>query len=403
MKALAIAGGGFVLFILIIVVVVSVSDFSYSLPPPQSSNALNIAQIILDHTVGCSNATFSCYDSMPSNITNYWNQICPSTSDCNNDWKSGSFTGDMLVRAAYGLTGQAIAVSGPVSTWIDQLKNNQFGWKAFNLNTSSWGYPHPGDIFYWDRTATTPAFVAIAMNYTFPGGAPDATPTPGTIVPPATIEIATVGKPFKTITFPASYQSLSPPQPLGSPSYVIRYIPLGTFPVISHSPANKTDYLQFVCTVFPYIELARRYLKENNIQPWHEAVMASQWGIEQAWTMPDGITGYNWGNVSAIDNYPIAGSDPVGGAPTNFAYAYTAEQGAQEYASLIIGAGNTYASVTNSYKNGIIAQATALQDSPWDANHYGYSSVVFWINHLGLTDNPPSICPNAGLTPTPTP
>jgi hypothetical protein len=125
----------------------------------------------------------------------------------------------------------------------------------------------------------------------------------------------------------------------------------------------------FVCTSLPFARLAQdKQMANGQSHPWYVSLILAQWGVEQGWHMPT-YTGYNFGNVSAIGGFPAVGGINVPGSPGAFAYAYTPAQGVSEYV-IFTGNGKYYGAVTANYPNGPRAQALALGQSPWDADHY---------------------------------
>lgn len=126
----------------------------------------------------------------------------------------------------------------------------------------------------------------------------------------------------------------------------------------------------FICTALPFARLAQRKQLENGMaHPWYVSVILAQWGVEQGYHMPT-YTGYNFGNVSAIAGFPSVGGINVPGSPGAFAYANTTLQGVDEYV-IFTGNYHFYYNIMANYPNGPRAQALALGQSPWDADHYG--------------------------------
>lgn len=137
---------------------------------------------------------------------------------------------------------------------------------------------------------------------------------------------------------------------------------------ISHPSANGEH--DFVCAALPFARLAQSQLTADphaQAQPWYISVILAQWGVEGHWTTP-GFAGYNWANAPALAGYPAVPGTRQPGIPATFAYAATAETGVAIYVATI--KGGAYASVAAAYPAGAAAQATALGQSAWDANHY---------------------------------
>jgi hypothetical protein len=169
--------------------------------------------------------------------------------------------------------------------------------------------------------------------------------------------------------------------------------PTATPPPAAKLPSHPaaSDAGSFICVALPLARLAQQEMLQAGMthpwpHPWHVSLMLAQWGIEQGWHIP-GYTGYNWGNVGAIPGYPTVGGLNVWGSPSAFAYAYTAQQGVEEYVS--VAHNGYYDNVTANWGNGTRAQAYALGSSPWDAAHYNNgggpgSSLIAVINSFNL-------------------
>ncbi len=139
-------------------------------------------------------------------------------------------------------------------------------------------------------------------------------------------------------------------------------------------PKISGDPAAFFCTLLPVAQEAQqRMLLGSHPQPhpWYVSMMLAQWAIEQGLTLPS-ATGYNLGNVSAINGLPSIPGGNAPGAPQRFAYAYTLDQGLDEY--IITVENGLYDSVGAAWPQGPQAQAIALGESPWDAGHYEAAS-----------------------------
>ncbi|MBA3825876.1 MAG: hypothetical protein H0X24_18495 [Ktedonobacterales bacterium] len=137
---------------------------------------------------------------------------------------------------------------------------------------------------------------------------------------------------------------------------------------LSHPTANGEH--DFVCAALPFARLAQTELAtapQAQAHPWYLSVILAQWGVEDHWTTP-GFAGYNWANAPALAGYPALPGTRQPGIPGTFAYAATAESGVAIYVATI--KGGAFAAVAAAYPAGPAAQATALGQSAWDANHY---------------------------------
>jgi len=144
-------------------------------------------------------------------------------------------------------------------------------------------------------------------------------------------------------------------------------------PVYADHPVIGGEH-SFVCVALPFARLAQQRMEEQGMEhPWYVSVILAQWGVEQGWSLPS-YTGYNWGNVSAIPGYPAVGGIPVAGSPLAFAYAYNPMQGMDYY--VIYVQKGYYTGVTAAYPRGPQAQAIAIGQSPWDADHYAINGYV---------------------------
>lgn len=133
----------------------------------------------------------------------------------------------------------------------------------------------------------------------------------------------------------------------------------GLPPIPNDVPANVHHFLTIA---LPYAVRAHQALQ------WPTSVIMALWGLEQGWNVPS-YTGYNWGNVSAIQGEPSVGGINVPGSPAAFAYARTPEDGLRYFLSAA--RLPYYAKVAPAAKQGgPDAAAVALGQSPWDANHY---------------------------------
>ncbi len=133
----------------------------------------------------------------------------------------------------------------------------------------------------------------------------------------------------------------------------------GLPPIPADVPANVHHFLTIA---LPYAVQAHQALQ------WPTSVILALWGLEQGWNVPS-YTGYNWGNVSAIQGEPSVGGINVPGSPAAFAYARTPEDGLRYFLSAA--RLPYYAKVAPAAKQGgPDAAAVALGQSPWDANHY---------------------------------
>jgi hypothetical protein len=133
----------------------------------------------------------------------------------------------------------------------------------------------------------------------------------------------------------------------------------GLPPIPNDVPANVHHFLTIA---LPYAVQAHKALN------WPTSVIMALWGLEQGWDVPS-YTGYNWGNVSAIEGEPSVGGIDVPGSPAAFAYARTPADGLRYFLSAA--RLPYYAKVAPAAKQGgPDAAAVALGESPWDANHY---------------------------------
>ncbi len=145
---------------------------------------------------------------------------------------------------------------------------------------------------------------------------------------------------------------------------------VGTVAATTASRPTAYGEHDFVCAALPFARLAQaEMLTAPNAQPypWYLSVLLAQWGVEGHWTTP-GAAGYNWGNATALAGYPAVPGQRQPGIPTTFAYAATAEQGVA--IAVTTSKSDAYATIAAAYPAGRDAQATALGQSAWDANHY---------------------------------
>jgi hypothetical protein len=126
----------------------------------------------------------------------------------------------------------------------------------------------------------------------------------------------------------------------------------------------------FVCAALPFARLAQSLLTaDDNAQPhpWYLSVILAQWGVEGHWATP-GLAGYNWSNAPALKGYPAIPGPRAPGARPQLAYTSTAETGVKLYVATI--KAGSYAAVATAYPAGPQAQAVALGQSNWAADHY---------------------------------
>lgn len=178
----------------------------------------------------------------------------------------------------------------------------------------------------------------------------------------------------------------------------------GIVPTATPGPIGNTRPFvsgehDFVCLILPFARDAQVQMltgKGALPHPWYVSVMLAQWGVEQGWNMPT-YTGYNFGNVSAISGQPSVPGTSQAGSPSRFAYADTVEQGIADYVSFT--KISHYTGVAAAFPDGAQAQALALGQSPWDANHYTAigspgSSLLNTMKTFNLEqfDNPNTTC-----------
>ena len=121
--------------------------------------------------------------------------------------------------------------------------------------------------------------------------------------------------------------------------------------------------------VHHFVTIALSYaVQAHQALAWPTSLILAMWGLEQGWSVPS-YTGYNWGNVSAIQGEPSVGGINVPGSPAAFAYARTPADGLRYFLSAA--RLPYYMLVAPAAKQGgPDAAAVALGRSPWDANHY---------------------------------
>lgn len=142
-----------------------------------------------------------------------------------------------------------------------------------------------------------------------------------------------------------------------------------------------TWHQKFVCLAYPFVQKVQKLQMQGDgalPHPWHTSAILAQWAIEQGWTMP-GYTGYNFGNVSAINGYPSTGGTGQWGSPSGFAYAHTPDQGIEEY--VIFTKMGYYRDIADKWDQGAEAQAWAIGQSKWDAGRY----TTWDANHTYMT------------------
>ena len=134
--------------------------------------------------------------------------------------------------------------------------------------------------------------------------------------------------------------------------------------VTAHPPAPVAParIQAFINFTLPY---ARTASKETG---WPVSMILAQWGLETSWRVKT-FTGYNWGNCGAMPNEPTTPGTSAPGSPAAFAYAYTPDQGVEEYVH--VAHLRYYAGVATAWRtSGADAAARALGASPWDWGHY---------------------------------
>ena len=134
--------------------------------------------------------------------------------------------------------------------------------------------------------------------------------------------------------------------------------------VVAHpaAPGAPAHVRAFIAFTLPY---AREASKQTG---WPISMILAQWGLETSWRVKT-FTGYNWGNCGAMPNEPAIPGTSAPGSPLAFAYAYTPEQGVEEYVH--VAHLRYYTGVAAADRSGgPDAAARALGASPWDWGHY---------------------------------
>lgn len=130
-------------------------------------------------------------------------------------------------------------------------------------------------------------------------------------------------------------------------------------PAAPDAPGNVRAFILFT---LPY---AREASKQTG---WPISMILGQWGLETGWRVKT-FTGYNWGNCGAMPNEPAVPGTSAPGSPLAFAYAYTPQQGVEEYVH--VAHLRYYTGVAAAARSGgPNAAARALGASPWDWGHY---------------------------------
>ncbi len=188
------------------------------------------------------------------------------------------------------------------------------------------------------------------------------------VVTPITVSMAMPA----TMWVAFAHAALIPP-PAATPTPVL--------PPMGELTPHAWDAHSFLCAALPWARFAQwvethpdrlvpgphPYAQAALPHPWYVSVLLAQWSIEQASVLP-GYTGYNWGNSSAIPDFPSVAGTGTWGSPGAFAYASNALQGIEIHT--IFTKMDYYGGVWQAYPQGPYAQAVALGESPWDAAHY---------------------------------
>lgn len=336
------------------------------------------ATTIASHLTVCGTpATDACYDaSMPAAVLAEWQRECPQGSGCWADWQNGQVQCVLLVTAAYALAGIPLPRTGnAIDFWTlyQQLPN----WSEIPDGT---GLPTPGDMLIWssvDPITHQPGngHIAVVTAVTSP------------TIDPGAQKHLDGSVTFAEANGPAPFVT----EQLAPDGHLLSW---GGYSFLGYIRFTGTSHLQvsgvqaFICAVVPYVHTAQIAMSQQGVTPpWLTSVIIAQWGLEQGWKLP-GYTGDNFGNVAALPGYPTIGGTSAPGSPPAFAYAYTPQQGVDEYVTVV--KNGLYTTVTTAGAQGADAQATALGVSPWDAAHYtadGHpgDSLTAIIQHNNLT------------------
>jgi hypothetical protein len=351
-------------------------------------------------------ATGNAANAMPQTVLDFLQKTYPGDAA---GWASDNFQCVSLILSAYGLAGLPMPYTGDAVTFWDHYRTLK-EWVAIPVGGSPQpgtpgtapGLPQPGDMLVWRHTPATPGaydpgHIAIVTAVTPP------TATQAGLI---TFAQANAFAQTASVTITAEPDLKLLPWPGGA-----AYTPLGYIRYLGpQSRPTAHDVRSFLCAALPFARLAQQEetsrpgpgmpdpypWEQPLVHPWYVSVLLAQWGLEQGWRLP-GYTGYNWGNSSALPGFPtISGTGQVG-SPTQFAYAYSAEQGVEIH-TIFVKMGN-YTHVAAAWSQGAIAQATALGQSPWDYAHYTADgtpgdALVHLITQYNLTryDSPNATC-----------
>ncbi len=134
--------------------------------------------------------------------------------------------------------------------------------------------------------------------------------------------------------------------------------PTGSHPPVYSAPSNVRAFINYA---LPYARSA------SARTGWPVSVILAQWGLETGWRTRT-YTGFNWGNCGAMPGQPVVGGISKPGSPAAFAYAYSPQQGVDEFVHVAhLG---YYSNVSAASRFGANAAARALGRSPWDWGHY---------------------------------
>ncbi len=134
--------------------------------------------------------------------------------------------------------------------------------------------------------------------------------------------------------------------------------PTGSHAPVYSAPSNVRAFINYT---LPYARSA------SARTGWPVSVILAQWGLETGWRTKT-YTGFNWGNCGAMPGQPTVGGINKPGSPAAFSYAFSPQQGVDEFVHVAhLG---YYSNVAASSRYGANAAAQALGRSPWDWGHY---------------------------------